>query len=309
MANDLNTKVNELTNKALEDLKGKVNKETINKKLTEVKKDAALKVEDVQEEAKEKATSTVKKASEKVQNQISNIDIVQEIKNQFTGSDLAFLVNDLVEGSIDEIVADEIDKARQNFNLSSSGQMLATAESYYKSVLNSQVIMTEMRNDYTDHLSSSINSMINDRLYSLQDKLGGEWARKLLGTSKIASTISSAVNREVANVVNAIISDKVIAGVSQDIVDTVIRIQNSARDQIETALADEIEYATELKKTVEDKIQVFQEQKQIYEEKLAAQVEKLQEAINEAIRQVEQVIISEISKVIKIDASSLNLGF
>lgn len=309
MANDLNTKVNELTNKALEDLKGKVNKETINKKLTEVKKDAALKVEDVQEEAKEKATSTVKKASEKVQNQISNIDIVQEIKNQFTGSDLAFLVNDLVEGSIDEIVADEIDKARQNFNLSSSGQMLATAESYYKSVLNSQVIMTEMRNDYTDHLSSSINSMINDRLYSLQDKLGGEWARKLLGTSKIASTISSAVNREVANVVNAIISDKVIAGVSQDIVDTVTRIQNSARDQIETALADEIEYATELKKTVEDKIQVFQEQKQIYEEKLAAQVEKLQEAINEAIRQVEQVIISEISKVIKIDASSLNLGF
>lgn len=309
MANDLNTKVNELTNKALEDLKGKVNKETINKKLTEVKKDAALKVEDVQEEAKEKATSTVKKASEKVQNQISNIDIVQEIKNQFTGSDLAFLVNDLVEGSIDEIVADEIDKARQNFNLSSSGQMLATAESYYKSVLNSQVIMTEMRNDYTDHLSSSINSMINDRLYSLQDKLGGEWARKLLGTSKIASTISSAVNREVANIVNAIISDKVIAGVSQDIVDTVIRIQNSARDQIETALADEIEYATELKKTVEDKIQVFQEQKQIYEEKLAAQVEKLQEAINEAIRQVEQVIISEISKVIKIDASSLNLGF
>ena len=309
MANDLNTKVNELTNKALEDLKGKVNKETINKKLTEVKKDAALKVEDVQEEAKEKATSTVKKASEKVQNQISNIDIVQEIKNQFTGSDLAFLVNDLVEESIDEIVADEIDKARQNFNLSSSGQMLATAESYYKSVLNSQVIMTEMRNDYTNHLSSSINSMINDRLYSLQDKLGGEWARKLLGTSKIASTISSAVNREVANVVNAIISDKVIAGVSQDIVDTVTRIQNSARDQIETALADEIEYATELKKTVEDKIQVFQKQKQIYEEKLAAQVEKLQEAINEAIRQVEQVIISEISKVIKIDASSLNLGF
>ena len=52
MANDLNTKVNELTNKALEDLKGKVNKETINKKLTEVKKDAALKAEDVQEEAK-----------------------------------------------------------------------------------------------------------------------------------------------------------------------------------------------------------------------------------------------------------------
>jgi hypothetical protein len=309
MANDLNTKVNELTSKALEDLKGKVNKETVNEKLTKVKQEAALKAEDVQEEAKEKATSTVKKASEKVQNQISNIDIVQEIKNQFTGSDLAFLVNDLVEDSIDEIVADEIDKARQNFNLSSSGQMLATAESYYKSVLNSQVIMTEMRDDYTDHLSSSINSMINDRLYSLQDKLGGEWARKLLGTSKIASTISSAVNREVANVVNAIISDKVIAGVSQDIVDTVTRIQNSARDQIETALADEIEYATELKKTVEDKIQVFQEQKQIYEEKLAAQVEKLQEAINEAIRQVEQVIISEISKVIKIDASSLNLGF
>ena len=309
MANDLNTKVNELTNKALEDLKGKVNKETVNEKLTKVKQETALKADDVQEEAKEKATSTVKKASEKVQNQISNIDIVQEIKNQFTGSDLAFLVNDLVEDFIDEIVADEIDKARQNFNLSSSGQMLATAESYYKSVLNSQVIMTEMRNNYTDHLSSSINSMINDRLYSLQDKLGGEWARKLLGTSKIASTISSAVNREVANVVNAIISDKVIAGVSQDIVDTVTRIQNSARDQIETALADEIEYATELKKTVEDKIQVFQEQKQIYEEKLAAQVEKLQEAINEAIRQVEQVIISEISKVIKIDASSLNLGF
>lgn len=309
MANNLNKKVNELTTKATQELKGKINKDSINEKLTESKTKLNNTVNSAKEEIKNKATDTIEKASNDIQKEVSDIDIVQEIKNQFSGSDLAFLVNDLMEDSIDKIVEEEIDKARQNFNVSDTGQMLATAEAYYKSIFNSEMIMTEMRDDYTDHLSSSINSMINDKLFDLQDKLGGEWARKLLAKSKIASTISAAVNRSVANVVNSIISDKVIAGVSSEIIDTISRIQSSAKSQIENMLGNTAEEAVKLKKTIQDKIELFQEQKAIYEEKLQQQVAKLQEAINEAIKQVEQVIISEISKVIKIDAGSLNLGF
>ena len=84
---------------------------------------------------------------------------------------------------------------------------------------------------------------------------------------------------------------------------------NLATVQIETELSDEIEYAQTLRKKVEDKIQLFQEQKMAYEKKLEEQVKKLQDAINKAIQKVEQIIIDEISKVIKIDTSSLNLGF
>lgn len=313
MANNLNKKVNELTTKATEELKGKINKDSVTEKITESKeklKDKTNeKLTEVAEDAKSKATDTVEKASSDLQNKVSDIDIVQEIKNQFSGSDLAFLVNDLMEDSIDEIVEEEIDKARQNFNVSDTGQLLATAEAYYKNILNSQVIMTEMRDDYTDHLSSSVTSVINDKLYDLQDKLGGEWARKLLGKSKLASTISAAVNRSISNVVNAVISDKVIAGVSSEIVDTITRIQSSAKSQIENMVAGSADEVVKLKKTVQDKIQLFQEQKAIYEEKLQQQVERLQQAINDAIKQVEQIIINEISKVIKIDAGSLNLGF
>ena len=209
---------------------------------------------------------------------------------------------------IDEIVKNELDKARQNFTLSDTGQMIGTAESYYKQIFDSEKIMTDMRDDFSEHLSKSINSVVNDRLYDLQNSLGGEWGRKLLGKSKLASTITNAINKEVANVVNAVISDEVIAETSQDIIDLVTNIQSSAKEQIETQFGDEIEYAEKLQKSVEDKIELFEEQKKIYQEKLEAQVEKLQEAINEAIQQVEQIIINEISKVIKIDASSLNLG-
>ena len=316
MANKLNTDVNKLINDAVNNLKGKAKatdvSEAVKKKsgdLAQKAKDRAEEVADkYKTEAKKKATDTVTEASKKVQDKISGINVEAEIKNAFSGSDFGFLINELLDDSIDEIVKDELDKARQNFTLSDTGQMIGTAESYYKQIFDSEKIMTDMRDDFSKHLSKSINSVVNDRLYDLQNSLGGEWGRKLLGKSKLASTITNAINKEVANVVNSVISDEVIAETSQDIIDLVTNIQSSAKEQIETQFGDEIEYAEKLQKSVEDKIELFEEQKKIYQEKLEAQVEKLQKAINEAIQKVEQIIINEISKVIKIDASSLNLG-
>ena len=313
MANQFNKKVNSIVDKALTDLKGKVNKEEVNKKIDSAKEKLKDRIntetEEAKKEAANKAIDYVKDATQKVTNQVNNINLQSVIKDTFSGSDFAYLVNDLLDKSIDEIVEDEIKKARQNYNLSNVGQAVALAESYYKQIFDSQFIMTEARNDFSDHLSKSINSVVNDRLYDLQDKLGGDWARKLLGHSKLASTITNAINKEVATVVNAIISDELIANVSGDIVDMVQRVEGTLRDQIETELSDEIEYAQTLRKKVEDKIQLFQEQKMAYEKKLEEQIKKLQAAINQAIQKVEQIIIDEISKVIKIDTSSLNLGF
>lgn len=317
MANKFNSKINSIVDKAVTDLKGKAEKTDLKKTLQEKKDSIGKKAEEKAKEAaketaqetKKKATDTVSEASKKIQDKINGVSIEAEIKNAFSGSDIGFLINDLMNDSIDELVEDELDKARQNFNVSDAGQALATAESYYKKIFDSEKIMTGMRDDFSDNLSKKINSVVNDRLFDLQNSLGGEWGRKLLGKSKLASTITNAINKEVSTVVNAIISDKMIAGVSEDIINMVTRTQNTIKDQITTQLNDEIEYAKELRKTVEDKIQLFQEQKKIYQEKLEQQVQKLQNAINDAIKKVEQIIISEISKVIKIDAGSLNLGF
>lgn len=317
MANKFNSKINSIVDKAVTDLKGKAEKTDLKKTLQEKKDSIGKKAEEkakevakeTAQETKKKATDTVSEASKKIQDKINGVSIEAEIKNAFSGSDIGFLINDLMNDSIDELVEDELDKARQNFNVSDAGQALATAESYYKKIFDSEKIMTGMRDDFSDNLSKKINSVVNDRLFDLQNSLGGEWGRKLLGKSKLASTITNAINKEVSTVVNAIISDKMIAGVSEDIINMVTRTQNTIKDQITTQLNDEIEYAKELRKTVEDKIQLFQEQKKIYQKKLEQQVQKLQNAINDAIKKVEQIIISEISKVIKIDAGSLNLGF
>lgn len=135
--------------------------------------------------------------------------------------------------------------------------------------------------------------------------MGGKWAGKLLGKTKIASTIDNVINTEIANCVNAIINDKMIADVSADIINTVNKVYESSQKQLETQFKDEIAYYQKIEKAIQDKVELFEKEKQKYEQKMAEEVARLQNAINDQIKKIENAVISEISKVIKIDAGSI----
>ena len=272
-------------------------KNKINKKAEEIIKDAEKNVVD-----------TVKKTSNSVSEKVESFDWQKEMRSQLNATDLGFLVNDLLDNSIEDIVAEQIKKARNVYDDSSINFALSTAEAYYTKILNSQVIMTQMRSDYTEALQKKASGLVNDKLYDLQTKMGGKWAGKLLGKTKIASTIDNVINTEIANCVNAIINDKMIADVSSDIINTVNRIYESSQSQLETQFKDEIAYYQKIEKSIKDKVELFEKEKKKYEQKMAEEVARLQQAIADQIKKIEDVVINEISKVIKIDAGSITGG-
>lgn len=272
-------------------------KNKINKKAEEIIKDAEKNVVD-----------TVKKTSNSASKKVESFDWQKEMRSQLNATDLGFLVNDLLDNSIEDIVAEQIKKARNVYDDSSINFALSTAEAYYTKILNSQVIMTQMRSDYTEALQKKASGLVNDKLYDLQTKMGGKWAGKLLGKTKIASTIDNVINTEIANCVNAIINDKMIADVSSDIINTVNRIYESSQSQLETQFKDEIAYYQKIEKSIKDKVELFEKEKKKYEQKMAEEVARLQQAIADQIKKIEDVVISEISKVIKIDAGSITGG-
>lgn len=272
-------------------------KNKINKKAEEIIKDAEKNVVD-----------TVKKTSNSASEKVESFDWQKEMRSQLNATDLGFLVNDLLDNSIEDIVAEQIKKARNVYDDSSINFALSTAEAYYTKILNSQVIMTQMRSDYTEALQKKASGLVNDKLYDLQTKMGGKWAGKLLGKTKIASTIDNVINTEIANCVNAIINDKMIADVSSDIINTVNRIYESSQSQLETQFKDEIAYYQKIEKSIKDKVELFEKEKKKYEQKMAEEVARLQQAIADQIKKIEDVVISEISKVIKIDAGSITGG-
>lgn len=272
-------------------------KNKINKKAEEIIKDAEKNVVD-----------TVKKTSNSASEKVESFDWQKEMRSQLNATDLGFLVNDLLDNSIEDIVAEQIKKARNVYDDSSINFALSTAEAYYTKILNSQVIMTQMRSDYTEALQKKASGLVNDKLYDLQTKMGGKWAGKLLGKTKIASTIDNVINTEIANCVNAIINDKMIADVSSDIINTVNRIYESSQNQLETRFKDEIAYYQKIEKSIKDKVELFEKEKKKYEQKMAEEVARLQQAIADQIKKIEDVVISEISKVIKIDAGSITGG-
>lgn len=272
-------------------------KNKINKKAEEIIKDAEKNVVD-----------TVKKTSNSASEKIESFDWQKEMRSQLNATDLGFLVNNLLDNSIEDIVAEQIKKARNVYDDSSINFALSTAEAYYTKILNSQVIMTQMRSDYTEALQKKASGLVNDKLYDLQTKMGGKWAGKLLGKTKIASTIDNVINTEIANCVNAIINDKMIADVSSDIINTVNRIYESSQSQLETQFKDEIAYYQKIEKSIKDKVELFEKEKKKYEQKMAEEVARLQQAIADQIKKIEDMVISEISKVIKIDAGSITGG-
>lgn len=256
--------------------------------------------------AAEAATSTVIKTSGKIVDSVTGYtsspsDIIRGV---FGGSDIAQLVNELVDDSIEDIVSDQMKKFKSSYYKSDANLVLSTAESYYNKILNSDAIMLNMKNDYTTVINKKINSKINDKLFSLQNKLGGRWAAKLIEKSKIYSILTKSINAEVTNLINTIISDKMITQVSDEMIKTVNKIKGAAEAEFQKTFSNEIAYAKKLQKAVEDKIAWFNEQKAKYEAKIMAEVKKLENMINEQVKKIEQAIVNEISKVVKIDAGS-----
>lgn len=76
--------------------------------------------------------------------------------SQLNAVDLGFLVNDLLDKSIEDIVDEQVRKARNVYDDSSINFALSTAEAYYTKILNSQIIMTDMRDDYTKVLQKKL---------------------------------------------------------------------------------------------------------------------------------------------------------
>ena len=298
---DKNIKKDSVTKSKKEKTKKKFDKNSIKKKVNE-------KIEEMIKDAEGKVVDTVKKTSEEASDKVENFDWRQEMRKQLNATDLGLLVNDLLDNSIEDIVAEQIKKARNVYNDSSINFALSTAEAYYTKILNSQVIMTQMRSDYTKVLQKKATGLVNDKLYNLQEKMEGKWAGKLLGKTKIASTIDNVINTEIANCVNAIITDKMIADVSSDIINTVNRVYESSKKQLETQFKNEIAYYQKVEKAIKDKVELFEKEKKKYEQKMAEEVARLKKAITEQIKKIENVVISEISKVIKIDAGSITGG-
>ena len=249
----------------------------------------------------QQATDTITTAS----GAITGIDFEtkEKIGQGISTINIGKIVDKLVNDQIDSLVKEQVKKARDIYNDSSIANALDTAQAYYKKALNSEKLLSEMRDDYTNALNKSISNKIT----SAFDKLafGGKWGQLILPTSLIGKQVSNVITSSVQLLINSVVSNKFIANVSKDIVDTVNRLKNAAKDQFKKAFSSQIDYAKKLKKAIVDKIEVYNKLKDKYIAKMQAYVDKLQKAITDQILKIEQAMISEITKFIQLNVSKM----
>lgn len=248
---------------------------------------------------------TIQQATERYREDQTITDIPQLMHSDFVETDYAFLVNDLVNKSIDEVVEEKIREARILYNESDIASAITTADAYYNKILNSQRIMTSLRNDFSKVLQQKSADMINDKMLSLQNKVGHKWFTKILKESKITRILIEAVDNSIADMVGMIISDKMIANVSNDLITSVNKLIKKSKDKFKDVFKDEIAYYKKAKKAVEDKIELYKQKKKEYQIKLQKGVERLRSFVNDQIKKAQDAIISEVSKFVKIDAGAV----
>ena len=217
--------------------------------------------------------------------------------------DMGKIVNQLIDNQIDSMVKDQVKKARAAYNDSSINCAMETAEAYYKKALNSEKLLSEMRDDYT----KALNKSISNKITSAFDKLaiGGKWGQLILPTSLIGKQVANVITSSVQLLINSVAGNKVIANVSKDIVDTVNRLKKAATDQFKNAFSSQINYAKKLKKAIVDKIEMYNKLKEKYIAKMQAYVNKLQQAITDQIKRIEQAMINKITKFIQLNVSKM----
>lgn len=252
-----------------------------------------------------KTVETISSASQKAIDKIESYNITKQVEEQFNGHEIQSMVTNLIDKEIDKMVKEEVQKAKRTYTSSDISKSINLAEAYYKKILNSEKLLSDMRTDYVTDLNKTINSNIIERFSKIN--IGGKWGQKLLGNSKIATSVANFVTKETASIIEAIISNKTITNVSQNIVNTVTRIRNASAKKLKVALKDQIAYTQKIKKAVEDQIQKFNKLKQQYIKKMQAYVDKLKSAILDQVKKLQKIVIDEISKVVKINAGSFSL--
>lgn len=307
--NKLVDNINSIIDEENDKLKNSVDNATIKnikKTVEDETKDVSENLEKTTEAVKKEAKDTIMSATKELDKEIQNININAQVKEQIENINVNKIVTELIDNQVDSIVKDQVKKARSVYNDSSISTAINTAEAYYSKILNSEKLMSDMRDDYTN----AINKQISKKIIGVFDNLniGGKWGQKILPASLIGKQISNVVTASIQTLINSVASNKAIAKVSKDIVDTVNRLKKAAAEKIKDTFTSQIAYAKKLKKAIEDKIDLFNKKKDEYIKKMQAYVDKLQTAITEQIAKIEQAMINEISKFIQLNVSKLAGG-
>lgn len=311
MGSKLFKDINAIIDKETERIKTDVKDIKNNKKpeaLQKVTEEASQKIEQQKDkinDVKKEAVDMVIEESKKVEDKIDNINIVSQIKKDFNSLKTSLEVNKLIDNQINEIVKEELEKVKDIYNQDDVENLFASAKTLYNKVLSSEQILTDMKDTYTEALTKKVKSTLDDSLGNVKNLLGENWDRKILSDSKIATVLTDYVKTEVNDVINAIINNKVVVGVSKNLVEAVTKIKDNAKKKLEAVVKPSLEYAKKLKKSIQDKIDYFNKKRDEYVKKMQEQVEKLQNMVLEQVKRLEDLAINEISKVIKLGVDTI----
>ena len=233
-------------------------------------------------------------------------DFVLDMRTAYDAPNFTIEINKIIDKQIDTLVLSKVREARKKYNDSSLNSAIQTANAYYKKILNSEKLLTDMRNDYTKAITKSVGNSIENKFNKLDKKLG-KYGRLILPASMLGKNISNFVTGTIAGIIEAIVSNQAIAKVSSDIINTVNRLKKSAMDQVTKTFKNQIDYGKKLKKAVEDQIARYKKLKDHYIAQAQAYVTKLQNAILDQVMKWENAAINEISKFITLNVSSLGV--
>lgn len=215
-------------------------------------------------------------------------------------------VNKMINKQIDDIVLDRVKSIQKKWDQSNLNSMMQTANAYYKKILDSEKMMTQWRDDYTKAITKSLGNSIENKFNSLDKKLG-KYGRLILPASLLGKNLSNFITGTMAGIINAVINSKTIANVSNALIGTVNRIKNSIKDKVTSTFKSQIDYYKKTKQLVEQKMADLKKLKDQYIAKAQAYVTKLQNAIMDQVKKLEDAAINEISKVIKLSLSPLGV--
>lgn len=254
------------------------------------------------------------------QTKTANTDIVydaltsgvpmQRINQQIFGNQSNYvttLVNEMLDATVGRKLKDEIKKGKLSLQTSDVGKTYATAVAYYKKLYDGSLIMTQLRNKTEKNISDLINKRINDKLFSWQ-KNAPEWQRLLLAKSKLASSLRNTVNREIHTAITGLVSDKMISGINDALLNNLKKISGNIGTAINTQFKTQIESVVKLKSIVQEKIVAFTKLKQEYEKKISDAIKSLTNKISGAIQQFTQKLVDSLAGSVKSLVSGIKLA-
>ena len=260
-----------------------------------------------------KATDTTKSSAKtnNLKRAVTSPLPAERLSEEIFGSDnknyISTLVNEMLDATVNKKLRDEIKNGRLSLQRSGIYKTYSTAVAYYKKLYDGSFIMTELRNKTEKNISKLINQRINDKIFGWQKRLP-EWQRMLLAKSKLMSTLTQTICKEVHGAISSIFTDKMISGINDVLIGNLKSIKNSIGNTINTQLKSQIEAAIKLRSAVQDKIVAFVKMKQEYEQKIANAISAFTKKISEALAAFTQKLVGTLTDSIKNLASGLSKG-